>query len=128
MTMRALMEIALVDGSAVVANGVWNVERKIITTFLGCHLEQLAILLLGEVLLKIHVEGRTACEVLNIWCTMELELLYDICVGVLNYIEIAVVAIARNEISVFPIPLRMLYSNILGGNHLAVEQYVLGAI
>ena len=128
MAVRTFMQIALVDGAAVVADGVGHVEGEVVATFARCHLEQLAILLFGEMLLEIHVESRTAREVLDIGSAMELELLDDVGVGILDDIEIAVVAVTRNEISVFPIPLGMLHAHILGWYHLAVEEHVLGAI
>ena len=128
MAMRTLLEIALVDVAAVIADGVRHIEGEIVATLLGCHLQKLAILLLGQVLLQVHVQGRTACKMLDIRGAMELELLDDVCIRVLHDIEIAVVAIAGNEIAVFPIPLGMLHSDVLGRYHLAVEQHILGAI
>ena len=128
MAMRTLFEIALIYSATVIADSVGHVEREVVAAFTGCHLEQLAILPFGEVLLKIHVESRTACEMLNIGSAMELEFLYDVGVGILDNIEIAVLAVARNEVAVFPIPLSMLYAHILGRNHLAVEEHVLRAI
>ena len=128
MAMRALLEIALVDVAAVIADGVRHIEGEIVATLLGCHLQKLAILLLGQVLLQVHVQGRTACKMLDIRGAMELELLDDVCIRVLHDIEIAVVAIAGNEIAVFPIPLGMLHTDVLGRYHLAVEKHILGAI
>ena len=44
MAVRALLKITLVNGSAVVADGVGDVERKVVTTLLCSHLKQLAVL------------------------------------------------------------------------------------
>ena len=77
MAVRALLQVTLVDMAAVVADGIGNVEGEIVTAFLGSYLQQLGILLLGEMLLEVHVEGRTTREVLDIGCTMKLELVDD---------------------------------------------------
>ena len=55
--MRTLLEIALVDMSAIVADGVGDVIGEIIATFLCCHAEEVAILCLGEVLREVHVQS-----------------------------------------------------------------------
>ena len=65
---------------------------------------------------------------LDIGRAMKFELLYYVCIRVFNDIEIAIIAITRDKITVFPIPLGMLNAYILCWYHLAVEQYVLGAI
>jgi len=41
---------------------------------MGCHLEKLSVLLLAQVLLKIHVQGGTAVQILDIVLSVELEL------------------------------------------------------
>ena len=46
MAVRALLQIALVDMATVVADGIGDVEGKVVTTLLGCHLQQMQILLL----------------------------------------------------------------------------------
>lgn len=40
----ALFEVAFVDGAAVVADSVWDVEGEIVAALFGSHLEQLAVL------------------------------------------------------------------------------------
>ena len=52
MAVGALLQIALVDMAAVVADGVGDVEGEVVTTFLGSHLQQLHVLILREVLDK----------------------------------------------------------------------------
>ena len=59
---------------------------------------------------------------------MEFELLYDVKRIVLYHIEIAVITVTRYKISVFPVPLGMLHTDILCGNHLTIEQYILGSV
>ena len=71
------MQVTLVDVTTVVADSVRNVEREVVATFLCSHLQQLCILLLGEVLLQVHVEGRATGEVLDVGCAMQLELVDD---------------------------------------------------
>ena len=125
---RALLQEALVYGSTLVADGVRDVEREVVAPFLSSHLQQVAVLLLRQVLLKIHVQSRTTSKVLNIRRSMKLELVDDVQRVVLHDVEIAVVAVAWHEITVLTVPLSVLNTNILGRNHLAVEQQVLGAI
>ena len=54
---RALVQVALVDVTAVVAERVGNVEREVVASLLGSHAQQLAVLRLREVLLQVHVQG-----------------------------------------------------------------------
>ena len=68
------MQITLVNMSTFVADGVGNVEREIVATFLCCHLQQVQILLLREMLLQVHVQGRTTRQVLDIGSAMQLKL------------------------------------------------------
>ena len=49
------MEIAFVNVTTVVADGVGDVECEVVTAFLCSHAEQLAVLRLREVLLQIGV-------------------------------------------------------------------------
>ena len=124
----ALLQVALVDVAAVVADGVGNVEREVVAALLGSHLQQLAVLLLREVLLQVHVEGRSAREVLNVGRTVELELVDDGERVVLDDVEVGVVAVARHEVAVLAVPLGVLHADVLGRNHLAVEHHVLRAV
>ena len=55
--MWALFEVSFVDVAAVVADGVGDVEREVVASFLGCHAEKLCVLLLAQVLFEVHVEG-----------------------------------------------------------------------
>ena len=128
MAVGALLQITLVDITAVVANGIGDIEGEVVATLLGSHLQQMHVLLLGEVLLQIHVQGRATRQMLNIGRAMQLELVDDGQRVILNHVEIAVVAVAGHEIAVFTIPLGMLHADILGRNHLAVEHHVLRAI
>ena len=45
--------------TAVVADSVRNIECEVVATFLCSDTQQLAILWLREVLLEVHVKGRT---------------------------------------------------------------------
>ena len=128
MAVRALLEVALVDIAAVVADGVGDVEGEVVASLLGCHLQQMQILLLGEVFLKVHVEGGATGKVLDVGSTMELELVDDGQRVVFNHIEIAVVAVAGHKVAVLTIPLGVLHTDILGRDHLAVEHHVLRAV
>ena len=114
--------------TAVVADGVGDVEGEIVAAFLGSHLQQMLVLLFGEVLLEVHVEGGTTREMLDVRSAMELELVEDGQRVVFDHVEIAVVAVAGHEIAVLTIPLSVLHTDILGRDHLAVEHHILRAI
>jgi len=125
MAVWALMQIALVDISAVVADSVGNIECKVVTSLLSSHLQQVQVLLLRQVLVQIHVQGGATCEVLDIRSAMQLKLINDGKRFILNNIEIGVIAVARHKITVLTILLGMLHTDILGRNHLAVEHHIL---
>ena len=128
MAVRTLMQVALVDGSTLVAHGVGNIEREVVTAFLCCHLQQLQVLLFRQVFLQVHVQGRATRQVLDVGSTVELELVDNGERVVLDHIEVGVIAVAGHEVAVLAIPLGMLHTDVLGRNHLAVEHHVLRAI
>ena len=124
----ALLEVALVDVAAVVADGVGNVEGEVVAAFLGGHLEQLHVLLLGEVLLEVAMQRRAAGEVLDVGGPVEAELVEDGQALVLDDIEVGGVAVARHKVAVLAVPLGVFHTHVLGGYHLAVEHHLLGAV
>ena len=74
--------------TAVIAHGIGNVECKVIATLLGSDLQQVQILLLGQMLVQIHVKGGAASEVLDIGTSMQLELVDHTERVVLNNVEV----------------------------------------
>ena len=124
----ALVQVALVYMPAIVASRIGDVEGEVVGALLRRHAEQVAILRLREVLFEITMQRRAAREVRHILPSMESELVQHIERGVFHNVEITVVAVSRHDISVFPIPLGMLHPDILGGNHLAVEEYLFCSI
>ena len=117
----AFLQVALVDVAAIVADGIGHVESEVVAAFAGSHAQQLAILLLGQVFLKVAVQGRAASEVLDVLLAVQTELVEDVGVLVFHDVEIAVVAVAVHLVAVFLVPLGVFHANVLGGNHLAVE-------
>ena len=73
MAMRALLEVTLVDMTAVVTNRVGDIEGEVVTSFDRRYAEELAVLLLAEVFLEVAVECRTTREVLNVLTSVETE-------------------------------------------------------
>ena len=57
MAMRALLEIAFVDMTAVVADRIRDIEGEVITSFDSRYAEELAVLFLTEVLFQVAVES-----------------------------------------------------------------------
>ena len=86
--------------ATVVADGVGNVEGEVVAAFLGSDLQQMEVLILGEMLLKVHVEGGATREVLDVGSAMQLELIEDGQRVVLYDIEVRVVAVAGHEVAV----------------------------
>ena len=121
----ALGEIALVDATAFVAERVGDVEGEVVAAFHSRHAEEVAVLGLREVLFQVAVESAAAGEVVDIATTVETELLDGIGVFVLYDVEIGVVAITRHVVTGFAIPAGVLHTDVLGGNHFAVEKQVL---
>ena len=122
MAVGTFFEVPLVDVAAVVADGVGDVEGKVVAAFCGGYAQQLAVLLFGKVLVEVEVQGATAGEVLDIRGSVQLELVEDGQRVVLDHVEVAVVAVARHEVAVLAVPFGVFYPHVLGGNHLAVEK------
>ena len=49
------MQVVLIDVATVVTQSVRNVERKVVATLLGSNAQQLTVLRLTEVFVKVHV-------------------------------------------------------------------------
>ena len=128
MAVRALGEIALVDATTFVAERVGDIEREVIAAFHSGHTEQVAILGLREVLFEVAVQGAAAGEVVDVATTVETELLDGVGVFIFYDVEIRVVAVARHVVAVFAVPASMLHTDVLGGNHFAVEEQILRAV
>ena len=73
MAVRTLLEVTLVDGAAVVAERIGNVVSEIVTSLMCRHTEQLTVLGGRKMLVEIHVEGRSAGEVLDVLAALETE-------------------------------------------------------
>ena len=92
------------DMSAVIADGIGNVVGKVTASLLDRHLKKLGVLLLREVFLEIHVQGGAAIEFIGESVAVELELIQNVQAIIFYLIEVGVVAIARNKVSVTLIP------------------------
>ena len=124
----ALVQVTLVDVSAVVAKGVGNVERKVVASLAGSHTQQLAVLLEAQVLVQIHVERRAAGQVLDVLAAVQAELVEHVGVRVFHHVEITVVTVARHVVAVLAVPAGVFHTHVLGRNHLAVEHHLFGAV
>ena len=125
MTLRTLLQITLIDGTAVIADGIGNVEREIVTSLLGSYLQKFHVLLLRQVLIEIHVQCRSTCQMLDVGCTVEFELVNHTQRLVLNDIEVGVIAVARHKVAILTVPLGMLHTNVFCRNHFTVEHDIL---
>ena len=114
--------------SARVADRVRDVEREVVASFGRRHAQQLPVLLLREVLLEVHVQGRAAGQMLDVAAPVQAELVDDVQRRVLDDIEIGVVAVARHGVAVLAVPLGVLHADVLRGDHLAVEHHLARAV
>ena len=126
--LRAFLQVALVDMSAVVTDGIRDVKRKIVAAFASGYAEQLSVLFLAQVLLEVAMQCGSTGEVFDVFLAVEAELVEDVGVGVFHDVEIAVVAVAVHLIAVFPVPLGVFHTHVFGGDHLAVEHQLFGAV
>ena len=98
--------------TTLIANRIRNIERKIGTSGLNCILHKNFVLFFCKMFIKICVECTTAIKILCKLFSVKNELIYYICSFVLYNIEVTVIAVARNEVSIFSIPLGVLDTKI----------------
>ena len=91
--MRTLLKVTLVNGATLITYRIRNIEGEIVAAFLRSYLQQVHVLLLRQVLVQVHVEGRAAGQVLNVWSAVQLELVDDGQRVVLYHVEVAVEAV-----------------------------------
>ena len=123
-----LFEVAFINMSTFVADGIRDVEGEVVASLLSRHTQQLAVLFFAEVLFQVEVQRRTAGEVRDVLTTMETELVENVNLFIFNNIEITIITIAGHHVTVFAVPLGVLHTHILSGNHLAVEHEVFALI
>ena len=111
----------LADMPTALAQGVRDVEGQVIAARLHRGVQQLAILLLGQMLVEVDMAGRASIEVSCEVTPMELQLIQHIDSRIFHPEEIAVVAIARDAEFIGAIPRGILHTLILGRNHLSIE-------
>ncbi len=78
--------------------------------------------------LQVHVQGRAAREVLDVFAAVQSELVHDVERFVLDDVKIAVVTVAPHLVAVALVPFGMFHSHVLRRNHLAVEHHLLRAV
>ena len=128
LAVRTLGEVSLVDATTVVAEGVGDVEGEIIAPLDGGDAEEMSILRLGEVLLKVAVEGASSGEMGDVPSAVEAELGNGVDVLVFDDVEVGVVAVARDKIAGLLVPSCVLDADVFSRNHFAVEKEFFGAI
>ena len=88
----------------------------------------MAILCLRQMFCQVGVQSRAARKVTYVFFAVQLELVYYIERIVFYDIEIAVVAVASDGITVFFVPFGVFYAYVLGRYHLTIEHQLFGAI
>ena len=77
--------------TAVVADGIRDIEGEIVTSFDSRYAQELTVLRLAQMLLKVTMERRTSGEVLDVFASVQTEAVKHIEFGILHDVEIAVV-------------------------------------
>ncbi len=124
--LRTDLESVLADVPAIVADRVAAVECEVVGAVVGGGLQQLPVLVLGQVLSDVHVESRTSVKMLDIVIAMELELVDHREGVVLRVVEVRAVHVVlrRHIVTVLLVPLVVLAGEVLAGNELSVEHRV----
>ena len=76
-------------------------------------------------LFQIHVQRRTASQVLDVFLAVQTEFVQDIGVRVFHDVKIAVVTVAVDFITVFLVPFGVFHAYVFGRNHFAIEHQFL---
>ena len=105
--------MSLINKSAVIANSIGNIDRCIWATSLNHILKDCFILLCGEMFVKIHVESRATIKIFSEVSTMKNELIYYTTTLIFYEIEVAIVAISGNKISILFVPFCVFNTKIL---------------
>ena len=128
--LRTDLKGVLADVPAVVADGVAAVECEVVRAVVSRRLEQLAVLVLGQMLGHVHMQGRSAVKMLDIFIAVQLELVDHRQGVVLRIVEVRAVHIVlrRDVEAVLLVPLVVLAGKVLARNELGVEHRVGGLV
>ena len=96
------------DMSAVIADGIGDVVGKVTASLLDRHLKEFGVLLLGEMFFEVHMQSGAAIEFIGELVAVELELIQNVQAIIFYLIEVGVVAITRNKVSVAFVPCSVL--------------------
>ena len=100
------------DVSAIIANCIWNIERKITAASFDCSMHKTQILFFSKMFFEISVQCLAAIKIFCEFITMKNELVYQISSRIFYTIEIAVIAVAWNKIAIFFVPLSVFNTEI----------------
>ena len=99
------IQAMLVDMSAIIADGIGDIEGKIRAAGYHCGIEHLEILIFGKMLAEVAVVSRPAIEVLRELLATHFEFIKDVFCFVLYEIKIGIIPVTRHEIAIAFIPL-----------------------
>ena len=100
----AAVHIAFGDVSAVIADGIGNIDCPVGAAGFYGNIEKIPVLFFGQMLGKIEMQGGAAVQIAGHFAAVENEFIDGFCF-VLDEIEIAVIAVARDNVAILFIPL-----------------------
>ena len=108
----AMLQLVLGNVAAIIADGIGNVEGEVVTAGGDGQLQQMSILILGEMLFQIAMECTAAIQIAGVYLTMETELVDDVGTLILHQVEVRVITITRDDVVILLIPLGVLDAKV----------------
>lgn len=104
MALGAFREPVLGNKTTIVADRVGDIVGEIWAFGFDSYVHEVAVLRLGEMLVKVCVEGGTAVQIARHSIAMEDEFIKKVACFILDDIEIGIVTIAGDEVSILLVP------------------------
>ena len=104
MALGAFREPVLGNKTTIVADRVGNVVGEIWAFCFDSYVHEVAVLRLGEMLVEVGVEGGTAIQIARHSIAMEDEFIKKVACFILDDIEVGIVTIAGDEVSILLVP------------------------
>lgn len=104
MALGTFCKPVLGNKTTIIANCVGNIVGKIRTLGFDGYIHETAVLRLGEMFIEVGVEGGTAVQIARHSIAMENEFIKKVACFILDDIEIGIVTIAGDEVSILLIP------------------------
>jgi hypothetical protein len=96
--------------AAIVANSIADIISEVWAINFPSNIHKNSILLFREVIRQVHMQRAAAIAPTSEIFAVQLELTKYIGMFIFNYIEVAVINITRNPVTIFAVPFCVLYS------------------